>query len=81
MPNLRLLVLAFQLRDAGSILSDFMMDKVELEQFFLSNFPLLFIVPPFINTHLLPPHEVCNSSDQTAHYYSSSPKLGASSLA
>jgi hypothetical protein len=34
MPNLRLLVLAFQLRDAGSILSDFMMDKVELGQFF-----------------------------------------------
>jgi hypothetical protein len=30
--------------------------------------------------HISPPHEVCDSSDQAAHYHHLSPKLGASFL-
>jgi hypothetical protein len=38
------------------------------------------IIPPLLHTHLSPPHEVCDSSDQAAHYHALGPKLGASSL-
>jgi hypothetical protein len=42
-------------------------------------FLLLFIIPPLLHTHLSPLHEMCNSSDQAAHYHTLGPKLGASS--
>jgi hypothetical protein len=35
------------------------------------------IIPPFLHIHLSPPHEVCDSSDQAAHYHHLGPKLGA----
>jgi hypothetical protein len=35
------------------------------------------IVPPLLHIHLSPPHEVCDSSDQAAHYHKLGPKLGA----
>jgi hypothetical protein len=38
------------------------------------------MIPPLLHTHLSPPHEVCNRSDQAAHYHTLGPKLGASSL-
>jgi hypothetical protein len=44
------------------------------------SFPLLIIIPPLLHTHLSPPHEVRDSPDQTAHYHTLGPKLGASSL-
>jgi hypothetical protein len=49
---------------------------VTLEQ----DFPLLVIITPLLHTNLSPPHEVCNSPDQAAHYHTLGPKLGASSL-
>jgi hypothetical protein len=42
-------------------------------------FPLLIILSPFLHTHLSP-HEVCDSSDQAAHYYTLGIKFGALSL-
>jgi hypothetical protein len=44
-----------------------------------SVFPCQFI-PPLLHIHLSPPHEVCDSSDQAAHYHHLGPKLGASFL-
>jgi hypothetical protein len=38
------------------------------------------IIPPLLYTHLPLPHEVCDSSDQAAHYHALGPKLGASFL-
>jgi hypothetical protein len=38
------------------------------------------IIPPLLHIHLSPPHEVCDSSDQAAHYHHLGPKLGASFL-
>jgi hypothetical protein len=78
MSKLRLLVLTFQHGDPGSIPSDFMMDEVSLEQFFseLFHFPLLFIILPLLHIHLSPPHEVCDSPGQAAHYHTLGPKLG-----
>jgi hypothetical protein len=38
------------------------------------------IIPPLLHIQLSPPHEVCDSSDQAAHYHHLSPKLGASFL-
>jgi hypothetical protein len=35
------------------------------------------IIPPLLHIHLSPPHEVCDSSDQAAHYHHLGPKLGA----
>jgi hypothetical protein len=43
-------------------------------------FPPLITIPPLLHNHLSPPHEVCDSPDQAAHYHSLGPKLGASSL-
>jgi hypothetical protein len=34
------------------------------------------IIPPLLHIHLSPPYEVCDSSDQTAHYHHLGPKLG-----
>jgi hypothetical protein len=57
----------------------FAVDKVALGQVFLR--VLLFspvnIIPPLLHMHLSPPHEVCDSSDQAAHYHHLGPKLGA----
>jgi hypothetical protein len=50
---------------------------------FLSEFFGLFpanIIPPLLHIHVSPPHEVCDSSDQAAHYHHLDPKLGASFL-
>jgi hypothetical protein len=38
------------------------------------------IIPPLLHIHLSPPHEVCDCSDQAAHYHNFGPKLGASLL-
>jgi hypothetical protein len=38
------------------------------------------IIPPLLHIQLSPPHEVCDSSDQAAHYHHLGPKLGASFL-
>jgi hypothetical protein len=42
--------------------------------------PPLITISPFLHTHLSPPHEVCDSPDQAAHYHTLGAKLGASSL-
>jgi hypothetical protein len=57
-------------------------DKVALGQVFLRVFRLLpvNIIPPFLHTHPSPPHEVCHSSGQAAHYHILDHTLGASSL-
>jgi hypothetical protein len=58
------------------------MDKVALGQGFLRVlwFSPINIIPSLLNTHLSPPHEGCDSSDQAAHYHIFGPKLGAPSL-
>jgi hypothetical protein len=38
------------------------------------------IIPPLLHIYLSPPHEVCDSSNQAAHYHHLRPKLGASFL-
>jgi hypothetical protein len=38
------------------------------------------IIPPLLHTDLSLPREMCDSSDQAAHYHTLGPKLGASSL-
>jgi hypothetical protein len=38
------------------------------------------IIPLLLHIHLSPPHEVCDSSYQAAHYNHLGPKLGASFL-
>jgi hypothetical protein len=38
------------------------------------------IIQPLLHILLSPPHEVCDSSDQAAHYHHLGPKLGASFL-
>jgi hypothetical protein len=60
----------------------FVVDKVALEQVFLRvlRFFPANIIPPLLNIRLSPTHEVCDSSDQAAHYHHLGPKLGASFL-
>jgi hypothetical protein len=56
----------------------FVVDKVALGRFSLSTvlwFPLQNIIPPLLHIHL---YEVCDCSDQAAHYHNLGPKLGAS---
>jgi hypothetical protein len=43
-------------------------------------FPCKYIIPPSLHIHLLPPHEVCDCSDQAAHYHNLGSQLGASLL-
>jgi hypothetical protein len=43
-------------------------------------FPWKYIIPPLLHIHLSPPHEVCDCSDQAAHYRNLGPQLGASLL-
>jgi hypothetical protein len=38
------------------------------------------IIPPLLHTDLSLPREMCDSSEQAAHYHTLGPKLGASSL-
>jgi hypothetical protein len=66
----------------GSIHVGFVVDRVALWQVFLRvlRFTAANIIPPLLHIHLSPPHEVCESSDQAAHYHHLGPKLGASFL-
>jgi hypothetical protein len=66
----------------GSIHVGFVVDNVTLGQAFLRvlRFPPANIIPPLLHIHPSPPHEVCHSSDQAAHYHHLGPKLGASFL-
>jgi hypothetical protein len=43
-------------------------------------FPCKYIIPPLLHIHLSPPHEVCDRSDQAAHYHNLRPQLEASLL-
>jgi hypothetical protein len=59
----------------------FVVDKVALGRFSpSSSVSPANIIPPLLHIHLSPPHEVCTSSDQAAHYHNLGPKLGASLL-
>jgi hypothetical protein len=39
-----------------------------------------YTISPLRHSHLSPPHEVCDSADQAAHYHTLGPKLGTLSL-
>jgi hypothetical protein len=59
----------------------FVVDKVALGRFYPStSVSPANIIPPLLHIHLSPPHEVCDRSDQAAHYHNLGPKLGASLL-
>jgi hypothetical protein len=59
----------------------FVVDKVALGRFSPStSVSPANIIPPLLHIHLLPPHEVCDCSDQAAHYHNLGPQLGASLL-
>jgi hypothetical protein len=68
----------------GLVHVEFVEDKMALGQIFLRlfGFPLSIYhyTTPLLHAHLSPPHEVCDSSDQTAQYHHLGPKLGASPL-
>jgi hypothetical protein len=59
----------------------FVVDKVALGRFSPStSVSPANIIPPLLHIHLSPPHEVCDRSDQAAHYHNLGPQLGASLL-
>jgi hypothetical protein len=60
----------------------FLVDEVALDDIFefFGLLPLI-TIPPLLHTHLSPPHEVCDSPDQAAHYQTLGPKSGAWHLA
>jgi hypothetical protein len=60
----------------------FVVDKVVLGQVFLRvlRFYPANIIPPLLHIHLSSPREVCDSSDQAAHYHHLGPKLRTSFL-
>jgi hypothetical protein len=59
----------------------FVVDKVALGRFSpSSSVSPANIILPLLHIHLSPPHEVCDRSDQAAHYHNLGPKLGASLL-
>jgi hypothetical protein len=60
----------------------FVVDKVTLGQVSLRvlRFSPANIIPPLLHIHLSPPHEMCDSSDEAAHYQHLGPKFGASFL-
>jgi hypothetical protein len=59
----------------------FVVDKVALGRFSPStSVSPANIIPPLLHIHLSPPHEVCNCSDQAAHYHNLGPQVGASLL-
>jgi hypothetical protein len=50
----------------------FVVEKVTLGQVFSLSYLVSrcqYIIPPLLHTHLSPPHEVCDSSGQAAHYH------------
>jgi hypothetical protein len=66
----------------GSVHVGFVVDKETLGQVILRvlQFSPANIIPSLLHIHLSPPHEVCDSSNQAAHYHHLGPKLGASFL-
>jgi hypothetical protein len=55
----------------------FVVDKVTLGRFSPStSVSPANIIPSLLNIHLSPPHEVCDCSDQAAHYHNLGPQLG-----
>jgi len=62
-----------------NVLVRLMVDKVATGQVFtrVLRFSPVGIIPPLPHIQ----HEVCDSSDQAAHYHALGPKLGTSSLA
>jgi hypothetical protein len=56
--------------------------KVALGQVFLRvlQFSPANNIPPLLHIHISPPHDMCDSSDQAAHYHHLDSKLGASFL-
>jgi hypothetical protein len=59
----------------------FVVDKVALGRFSPStSVSPANIIPPLLHIHLSPRHEVCDCSDQAAHYHNLGPQLGASLL-
>jgi hypothetical protein len=84
-PWLRRLVAGLSLRRPGfapwSIHVGFVVDKVALGRFSPStSVSPANIIPPLLHIHLSPPHEMCDCSDQAAHYHNLGPQLGASLL-
>jgi hypothetical protein len=85
-PWLKRLVAGLSLRRPGfapwSIHVAFVVHRVALKQVFLRvlRFSPAIIIRPLLHIHLSPPHEVCDSSNQAAHYHHLGPKLGASFL-
>jgi hypothetical protein len=63
----------------GSIHAGFVVDKVHVFLRVLW-FSSANIIPPLLHIHLSLPREVCDSSEQAAHYHHLGPKLGASFL-
>jgi hypothetical protein len=66
----------------GSIHIGFVVGKVALGQVFLRvlRFSPANNILPLLYIHLSPPHDMCDSSDQAAHYHHLGPKVGASFL-
>jgi hypothetical protein len=66
----------------GSIYVGFVVDKVALGRFSPSTsvFPANISFHNLLHIHLSPPHEVCDCSDQAAHYHNLGRQLGASLL-
>jgi hypothetical protein len=59
----------------------FVVDKLALGRFSPStSVSPANIILPLLHIHLSPPPEVCDCSDQAAHYQNLGPKLGASLL-
>jgi hypothetical protein len=84
-PWLKRLVAGFSPRRPGfapgSIHVGLVVDKVALGRFSPStSVSPANIIPPLLHSHLSPPHEVCDCSDQAAHYHNLGPQLGASLL-
>jgi hypothetical protein len=83
MPRLKRLVAGLSPRRPGfapgSIHVGFVVDKVALGRFSPStSVSPANIIPPLLHIHLSPTHEVCDRSDQAAHYHNLGPQLGAS---
>jgi hypothetical protein len=66
----------------GSIHVGFVVDKVALGRFSPSTSvsPANISFHHLLHIHLSPPHELCDCSDQAAHYHNLGPQLGASLL-
>jgi hypothetical protein len=61
----------------GSIHVGFVVDKVALGRFSpRTSVSPADTIPPLLHIHLSPPHEVCDCSDQAAHYHNLGAQLG-----